>query len=59
MNDTIAVGDGLNDIDMLKASKIGIAVGNACEELKSVADMVTGNIEDGGIYEAFQALKLF
>lgn len=58
MKDTIAVGDGLNDIDMLKTSEIGIAVGNACEELKSVADMVTGKIEDGGIYEAFQVLNL-
>jgi len=58
IQDTIAVGDGLNDIDLLKASQIGIAVGNACDELKKIADIVTGDIEDGGIYEAFLALKL-
>ncbi len=37
----IAIGDNENDISMIKTAAVGIAVGNACEELKAVADMVT------------------
>lgn len=58
LEDTIAVGDGLNDVEMLRHACIGIAVGNACMELKKAADIVTDNIEDGGVYKAFKELKL-
>jgi Cof subfamily protein (haloacid dehalogenase superfamily) len=57
-NNIIAVGDGINDIDMIKAAGIGIAVGNACAQLKAVADIVTEDIENGGILKAFKELKL-
>lgn len=57
-NNIIAVGDGLNDIDMIKMAGIGIAVGNACQELKNVANMITDDIEFGGILKAFEELKL-
>ena len=56
--DIIAVGDGKNDIEMIKSAGIGIAVGNACNELKAVADIVSEDIEDGGILKAFEELKL-
>ncbi len=57
----IAMGDNLNDIDMIKAADIGIAVENAHEKLKAAADMcctrhdlhavaeVIGWIEEGKI----------
>ena len=38
---TIAVGDNENDISMIKEAKFGIAVGNALDSVKSVADIVT------------------
>ena len=57
-NNIIAVGDGINDIDMIKSASVGIAVGNACAELKAVADMITDDIEDGGILKAFEKLGL-
>ena len=56
--DIIAVGDGINDIEMIKSAGIGIAVGNACDALKAVADIVSEDIEDGGILKAFEELKL-
>lgn len=51
--DTIAIGDNLNDIDMLKSSGIGIAVANAYNAVKNIADYTTTNsVSDGGFAEA-------
>ncbi|PRY10595.1 hypothetical protein CLV24_11314 [Pontibacter ummariensis] len=48
LSEVMAFGDNYNDIDMLKAVGLGIAVGNAREEVKAVADEVTlKSIEDG------------
>lgn len=45
---TMAVGDTENDIEILKAARIGIAMGNATPEVKAIADDVTlSNEEDG------------
>lgn len=52
MEDTLAFGDGNNDIDMLKIVKTGIAMGNAVSELKEHADYVTTDIFNNGIYNA-------
>ncbi len=48
----ITFGDGWNDIDMIKSAPIGIAMGNAQEAVKKVADYVTTDIDDDGIYNA-------
>lgn len=53
---TIAFGDGVNDMDMIKYAGLGIAVGNAQDELKAVADYVTDPLHEDGIYNA---LKLY
>ena len=43
-----AVGDERNDLSMISGAGVGVAMGNACEELKRAADWVTGgNDEDG------------
>ena len=45
---TIAFGDGLNDLGMLQAAGISVAVGNAVPEVKRVARYVTDtNVDDG------------
>ena len=49
---TMAFGDGLNDIEMLAHVGIGVAMGDARERLKAVADYVTGTIEEDGIRQA-------
>ena len=56
--DSIAVGDGPNDLQMMEYAGIGIAMGNAREEVKERADMVTSSIDDDGIYRAFETLGL-
>lgn len=44
----LALGDGLNDVEMLQFSGISIAMGNARPEVKAVADYVTDHIDDDG-----------
>lgn len=51
---TYAFGDGLNDIDMLEFCQYGIAVGNAAEGLKAIADEITDDIVDDGIYNSMK-----
>ncbi|AAK80378.1 hypothetical protein BJV85_001461 [Clostridium acetobutylicum] len=58
MKDTMAFGDGKNDITMLKTVNIGIAMGNAVDEVKNKADMVTDSAADDGIYNALNKLHL-
>ncbi len=57
-DDTIAFGDGKNDISMLKTVKTGIAMGNAVHELKEIATFVTENVLDDGIFKALDKLHL-
>lgn len=48
MKDVMAIGDNWNDVSMLRAAGRGIAMGNASDEIKQLADAVTKpNIEDG------------
>lgn len=50
----IAFGDAENDLDMIRFAGIGVAMGNAAEEIKAVADYVTADIDDDGIAKALQ-----
>lgn len=52
MSRCIAMGDSRNDLDMVKTAGIGVAMGNACDELKAVADYITCHAKDGGVAEA-------
>lgn len=56
--ETMAFGDGGNDIAMLKYAGIGIAMGNGKEEVKASADYVTDTCENDGVYQAFQHFQL-
>ena len=50
--ESMAFGDGFNDQDMLKEVNIGVAMGNAVDELKEMASYVTSDIDYDGIYNA-------
>ena len=50
----MAVGDQDNDIEMLKAAGIAVAMGNGTEELKKIADYVTDTVENDGVVKAIQ-----
>lgn len=54
----IAVGDGPNDLQMMEYAGVGVAMGNARDDVKKRADMVTTAIGEDGIYRAFEVLGL-
>ena len=56
--DAIAVGDSINDVDMLKYAGIGVCMGNGSEVAKACADHITLPIEEGGIFHAMKDLGL-
>lgn len=56
MAEAWAFGDGLNDIEMLSAVGFGVAMGNAHDELKKVADFICPSHKDDGILKGLQAL---
>lgn len=49
---TMAFGDGGNDIDMLMGAGIGVAMGNANDNVKEIADYVTADVDNEGIWKA-------
>lgn len=53
LKDTIGIGDGENDIEMLRSAGIAIAMGNANPILKDIADFVTTDVNEDGIKNAF------
>lgn len=50
----IAFGDGENDMEMLRFAGIGVAMGNAEEQVKQAADYVTSDIDADGIANALR-----
>lgn len=55
---TIAFGDAKVDIPMLDYCAVGIAMGNGGPEILAMADLVTADVEDDGLYKAFERLGL-
>lgn len=54
----IAIGDGLNDISLITAAGLGIAMGTAPDELKKKASFITASVEDNGVAEAVKKFIL-
>lgn len=51
---TVAVGDNLNDLSMIEAAGVGVAVGNATEALKNAADFVAVTNNEGAIAQVIE-----
>ena len=51
-----AIGDAANDIEMLEYAGLAIAMGNASEEVKAIADIVTDTNENNGVIKAIDNL---
>lgn len=56
--DTVAFGDGPNDLDMLEYAGVGIAMGNGCNGAKALADMITADINKDGINKGLVKLGM-
>jgi Cof subfamily protein (haloacid dehalogenase superfamily) len=58
LENTMAFGDGENDIEMLEYASIGIAMGNARDKVKKVADYITSDVDNDGILHALEHYNL-
>lgn len=52
--EVLAIGDQDNDIDLIKAGGIGVAMGNGTPELKECADFITDTVENDGFVKAVE-----
>lgn len=58
VSNTVAIGDSLNDAEMIMHCHTGVAMANACDALKEVSDMVTTSSKKHGIYHCLKTLNL-
>lgn len=56
--DAIVFGDGINDLSMFVDVWTKVAMGNACDELKARADLITTDVDKDGIWNACKTLGL-
>jgi hydroxymethylpyrimidine pyrophosphatase-like HAD family hydrolase len=54
--ETLAVGDGRNDLEMFDWAGRSVAMGNATDDVKIGADLITASVEDDGVAEVLEAL---
>lgn len=54
IEESMAIGDTQNDIDILKTAAIGVAMGNARDDVKEIADYITLTNEDSGVAHAIR-----
>ncbi|WP_101473652.1 MULTISPECIES: Cof-type HAD-IIB family hydrolase [Fusobacterium] len=57
-DEIMAFGDGGNDKTMIMAAGIGVAMGNANEDVKEVADYVTASVDDEGVVKALKYFNI-
>ena len=58
IEETMAVGDGGNDIEMLKTAGFAVAMGNSIDEVKEIADFITYSNNDDGVAYAVEKYVL-
>ena len=54
--EVIAIGDGYNDLSMIKFAGMGVAMGNAQEPVKKAADYITLTNDEDGVAEAIERI---
>lgn len=57
-NHLIAVGDALNDVQMIEFAQLGVAMANASERVLQIADYVTGSNEEDGVAQVVRKFIL-
>lgn len=58
LDETMAFGDGGNDIPMLEHVNIGIAMGNASDNVKAAANYVTDTVDNNGVIKALKHFNI-
>ena len=56
--ETYAIGDSVNDLEMLRCAAHGIAMGNGTDAAKAAADYITDDLHSDGVYKAMKHFHL-
>ncbi len=54
LEDTVAIGDAPNDMDILQAAGLSVAMGNATEDIRAICDAVTEDNDHNGVLRAIE-----
>ncbi len=54
ISETMAIGDGGNDKEMIEGAAIGVAMANANQSVKDIADYITTSVDDDGVWNALK-----
>lgn len=57
-DNVVAMGDGYNDLSMVQYAGIGVAMANACDEVKAAADFISLSNDECGVAHAINALHI-
>ncbi|MFP7737476.1 HAD family hydrolase [Priestia aryabhattai] len=55
-SEIISFGDSYNDLEMISSTGLGVAMGNACDQLKEVANYITKSNKDDGVAYVLEEL---
>ena len=58
IKDTIAFGDSMNDYQMIEMAEVGVAMGNADEKVKKIADRVCESVEEDGVIRELERMGI-
>lgn len=58
VEETVAIGDSENDAEMIETAGVGVAMGNATDGIKAIADWTTTGVDDDGVANVFRRLGL-
>lgn len=56
MEQTMSFGDGINDLSMISACGVGVAMENACDEVKQVAGVIAPSCDEDGVSQVIEKL---
>ena len=58
LEETAAVGDSMNDYQMIEMAEVGVAMGNADEKVKKIADRVCESVEEDGVIRELERMGI-
>ncbi len=58
ISETMAFGDGGNDLPIIRRAGVGVAMGNAGDDVKAVADYITTSVDDDGVMNALRHFEV-
>lgn len=58
IQNAIAFGDSMNDAAMLERAGVGVAMGNACDELKAITNVVCEDVAHDGVCQELRRMGL-